>query len=283
MLDRFVDVSGAPTRYLVAGDEHAPAVLLVHGLTLTADIWRHNIDALGRDFRVIAVDMLGHGFTRPIAGQRADIPGKVDHLLRVADSLGLHRFAVSGSSYGALIAANLYLSAPERVSRLVLNGSGSCFSSEADLAGFLARTYANYKPTLTLSSPEMWRERLCGTVFDPASIPPELPVLLSLCYAQPWIAACWEETITTMRDSAAFRPYRILERLESINIETLVVWGRDDRGASYDSAATAIKRMPRAQLVAFERCGHLPMLEHPEAYNRLVHDFLTGDRPARAA
>ena len=283
MLNQFVNIGGVSTRCLIAGDERAPAVLLLHGVTLTADIWRHNIDTLGRDFRVVAVDMLGHGFTRPAARQRADIPGKIDHLLRLADTFRFDHFAVSGSSYGALIAANLYLRAPERISRLVLNGSGSCFSSEADLAVFLTRTYENYEPTLTSSSPEMWRERLCGTVFDPASIPQELPPLLSLCYAQPWIAACWEQTISTMRDGQAFRPYRILERLEAIGAETLVVWGREDRGAAYDSAAAAVKRMPRARLVAFERCGHLPMLEHPQPYNELVREFLSGDAPARAA
>jgi pimeloyl-ACP methyl ester carboxylesterase len=65
MLMRFIPAGGVPTRCLVAGDPGKPALLLLHGLTLTADVWLRNIDALAADFHVIAPDMLGHGFTRP--------------------------------------------------------------------------------------------------------------------------------------------------------------------------------------------------------------------------
>jgi pimeloyl-ACP methyl ester carboxylesterase len=282
MLNRFIEVDGTLTRCLVAGSEDAPPLLLIHGLTLTSDIWLGNIDALGQDFRVVAIDMLGHGFTRPASiDQVVDIPAKLDHLLRLVDLLGFGQFAISGSSYGALIAANLFLRVPDRVTKLILNGSGSCFSTEAQLAAFLVKTYESYKPTLVRSTPEMWRDRLANTVLDLASVRPELLALLPLCYAQPWIEQCWEQTIGTMRDAAAFRPYRVLERIESISAETLIVWGREDRGAPYESATKAVMRMPQARIVAFERCGHLPMLEHPQRYNELVREFLL-ERPSGA-
>jgi 2-hydroxy-6-oxonona-2,4-dienedioate hydrolase len=276
----FIDVDGVSTRCLVAGDPAAPPVLLIHGLSLTADIWTRHIDDLARHFHVVAPDMLGHGFTRPRDGTQIDIPGKLAHLMRLADRLGFDRFDVSGSSYGGLIAANLLLTNPDRIGKLIINGSGSCFNTEAQLAVFLTRIYENYKPTLTRSSPEMWRERLKGTVFDAAVIPEYLPTVLSLCYAQPWAEGCWEQTISTMQDSAAFRAYRILERLESISAETLVVWGRDDKGGIYESAVAAVARMPRAKLIAFDKCGHLPMLEQSKAYNETVSHFLRGTEAA---
>jgi 2-hydroxymuconate-semialdehyde hydrolase len=276
----FIDVDGVWTRCIVAGDPAAPPVMLIHGLSLTADIWTRHIDHLARNFRVVAPDMLGHGFTRPSEAAQIDIPSKLSHLTRLADVLGFERFSVSGSSYGGLIGANLFLAQPERIDKLIINGSGSCFNTETQLAAFLTRIYDSYKPTLVRSTPEMWRDRLSGTVLDLASLPPELPTLLSLCYAQPWAERCWEQTIATMRDLTAFRPYRILERLQSISAETLVVWGRDDKGGIYESAVAAVARMPRARLVAFERCGHLPMLEQPESYNRVVDDFLRGGAPA---
>src|SRR5690349_10266102 len=100
---RFVDVDGVQTRCLVAGDDAAPPILLIHGLSLTADIWSRHIEALGGRFRVVAPDMLGHGFTRPVEGAVIDIPAKLRHLLRLTEVLGFRRFAVSGSSYGGLI------------------------------------------------------------------------------------------------------------------------------------------------------------------------------------
>jgi len=87
--------------------------------------------------------------------------------------------------------------------------------------------------------------------------------------------ALLDETVSTMRDPARFRPFRILDRLESLDVPTLVVWGRDDKGGIYESAQAAVARMPRAELVAFERCGHLPMLEQPEKYNALLRRFLS--------
>ena len=276
MLMKFVDVDGVSTRCLIAGAEDAPPIVLIHVLSLTADIWSCHIEHLAHRFRVVAPDMLGHGFTRPADEARVDIPGKIRHLVRLADVLGLRRFAVSGSSYGGLIGANLFFAHPDRVTKLVINGSGSCFNSEAQLAEFLGRIYDSYKPALTRSTPQMWRERLANTVFDVASVPPALPTLLSLCYAQPWAEGCWQQTIETMRNSAAFRPYRILERLEALSVETLVVWGRNDKGGVYDSAVAAVARMPNARLVAFDRCGHLPMLEQSRVYNRAIDEFLVG-------
>jgi 2-hydroxy-6-oxonona-2,4-dienedioate hydrolase len=274
LLTGFVDVNGAATRCLLAGDRSAPPLLLIHGVSLTSEIWVRNIDALGRDFRVIAVDMLGHGFSKPRDGKPVGIPAKLEHLEALLDVLGVDRLSLSGSSYGALIAANLFLRRKKKIDRLIINGSGSAFNTEEQLTAFMNRIHAGYRPTLGESSPEMWRERLKGTVLDPNSIACELLAVLPLCYAQPWAVPCWDETVETMRTPDKFRPFRILDRLDKLDVPTLVVWGRDDKGGIYESAVAAVARMPSAQLVAFERCGHLPMLEHPERYNQLARDFL---------
>lgn len=271
---RFVDVDGASTRCIVAGDPDAFPVVLIHGLALTADVWLRNIDALARKYRVVALDLLGHGFTQPPAGTVADIPAKLRHLRGFADALGLDRFAISGSSYGALLGTLFFLQNRDRVAKLVINGSGSCFNTEAQLGAQVGKLYELYAPTLTDSTPEMWRERLSHNFFDRKAIPPELMMILPHCYAQPWAAPCWHTTIGVMRDAAAFRPFRILDRLEEVTIPALVVWGREDRGGSLESAVAAVGRMPRARLATFDRCGHYPMLEHADAYNTLVSDFL---------
>ena len=62
--------------------------------------------------------------------------------------------------------------------------------------------------------------------------------------------------------------------LLSAGREGLVVWGRDDPGAIYESAVAAVKRMPRARMMSFSQCGHKPMLEHTTSFNALVRDFV---------
>jgi pimeloyl-ACP methyl ester carboxylesterase len=271
-----VDVAGAQTRCVMAGDTDAPALFLLHGLALTADVWLRNIDALARTHRVVAPDMLGHGFTQPPSRAPIDIPAKLRHLKALADALNIDRVALCGSSYGALIASLFFLENKTRVSKLVINGSGSCFNTEQQLVAQVEKLHALYAPTLTVSTPEMWRERIGNNFFDATKIPPELLLIAPLCYAQPWAASRWAETMATMQDAECFRPFRILERLEQLTLPTLVVWGRDDRGGSLESATGAVQRMPSARLVTFESCGHYPMLEHPLEYNRLVSDFLAG-------
>jgi 2-hydroxy-6-oxonona-2,4-dienedioate hydrolase len=274
LLNRFIGVEGVDTRCLVAGDPAAPLLLLIHGVSLTSEIWVGNIDALAQDFHVVAVDMLGHGFTRPRDGKPVSIEEKIEHLEALIGTLGAKRASLCGSSYGALIAANLVLRGRTPVERLVINGSGSAFNTEDQLTAFIERIHASSRPTLADSSSQMWRERMKSTVLDAGTIPCELLTVLPLCYAQPWAVPCWEETIDTMRRPEKFRPFRILDRLEALRLPTLVVWGRDDKGGIYESAVAAVARMPDARLVAFEQCGHLPMLEHPQRYNALLREVL---------
>jgi len=269
-----VDVEGTQTRCVVAGEPGAPALFLLHGLALTAEVWLRNIDVLAKTHRVVAPDMLGHGFTKPATDGPVDIPAKVQHLRGLADALGIDRLSLCGSSYGALIASLFFFDNKSRVEKLVINGSGSCFNTEEQLVSQVAKLYALYEPTLTQSTPEMWHDRIGNNFFDKSKVPVELLPIAALCYSQPWAAPRWAETMAIMGNADRFRPFRILERLEQITVPSLVVWGRDDKGGSLESATVAIARMPKAQLVTFDECGHYPMIEHPAKYNKLVSDFL---------
>jgi pimeloyl-ACP methyl ester carboxylesterase len=254
-------------------------LLMVHGMTLTCDIWASVADLLGEHYHVLAPDMLGHGFTRPRAdASRVDIGAKAVHVARFVDTVtSATNYNVCGASYGALVACNLYLSAPHKVRRLVLQGSASCFSDEAELQKSVERAHTSYAGLLEASSPVGWGGHLAGSVFDADSIPGQIPHILALTYAQPWIHAYWRSTIASMSDPARFRPYRVLERLEELHVPTLLVWGQDDRGASIDAARQALPRMPDARLAIVERCGHFPMFEHPTRTAELMHGFFSED------
>jgi 2-hydroxy-6-oxonona-2,4-dienedioate hydrolase len=275
MLVRFVDVAGVKTRCLIAGKEGNYPILFVHGMTYAADIWMRNVDDLGRDHYVVAADMLGHGFTnpgRPLS--KPSIPQKVDHVCALADTLGFDKFCLSGSSYGALIAVLAYFKMRDRIDRLIINGSGSAFNTEEELAPYMERTFNNVYPNLANSTREMWRQALSKPVFDPKTIPEELLYIAMNYFAQPWLVAAWEQSMRDLMDIEVGRPYRILHRLEEIAVKTMVVWGRQDPGAVYQSAVDAVSRMPDAHLETIENCGHMIMFEQPDEYNKIVRKFL---------
>ena len=68
--------------------------------------------------------------------------------------------------------------------------------------------------------------------------------------------------------------YDIRHRLEEIDVPTLIVWGRNDRVVPVPAALAYKKRIDHAELVIFDHCGHLPQLERPERFNRVLEDFL---------
>ncbi|MEO0380374.1 MAG: alpha/beta hydrolase [Pseudomonadota bacterium] len=105
-----------PLAAIVAG--RGPSVVLIHGVGLRAEAWGAQIDALSANFRVIAVDMPGHG-------DSAGLPGAPD-LRSFSDIIAKHgdqQCVVIGHSFGAMIALDLAISYPERVAGVAaLNG-----------------------------------------------------------------------------------------------------------------------------------------------------------------
>ncbi len=272
---QFVDVDGIKTRCLTAGREGAYPLLLLHGYGGTADVWIRNIDALGRDFYVVAPDMISSGFTDLVdTGGRPPQQQGLVHLRRLADILGFKTFCPIGTSYGALLAALLYFDAPERVDRLVLNGSGTCFNKDDELVATLQRVLQTFLPVMQEASIEGCRKSMQAQAYDPASVPEEILPVMATAYARPGMPHAWKIGLDGLMDIDAGKPFTVRPRLEQIKAETLVVWGREDRGAIYASGVAGAKRMPRARLVTFEKCGHKPMFEYPDAYNAALRDFL---------
>lgn len=68
----------------------------------------------------------------------------------------------------------------------------------------------------------------------------------------------------------------ILNRLGEVNVPTLDIWGAQDRILPLEHANQAVERLPNARLHIFDSCGHVPNIEHPDEFNALVLDFLSG-------
>lgn len=273
---RFADVAGVRTRYFQAGD--GPALILVHGLGVSGDIFVRNLPALAERFTVYAPDLLGHGFTDAV-DYRGDAPQTrmARHLAAWIDALGIGRFSIAGSSLGGLIAGLVYFDRPDRVERLVIIGSGSAFVPPDSIGANLEAALANVGPAMGAPTLESCRRRMAALFHDPAAAGEEILVAQLTAYALPDRFTAYKATIAGMLATLADPAHQIFARLEAIAVPTLVVVGGNDARATIPTHRAGRERIPGARLLVIDRAGHLPYMEHPEVFNTALGRFLAGE------
>ena len=119
---RHVNVKGIRTRILEAGNG-PDTLIFLHGIAGHLEAYMRNILPHAAHFRVLAIDMLGHGFTDKPA-RDYQVSDYVEHLHDLLDTLGLDSVHLSGESLGGWVAARFAALYPQRIKRLVLNTAG---------------------------------------------------------------------------------------------------------------------------------------------------------------
>jgi pimeloyl-ACP methyl ester carboxylesterase len=115
---RFVEVDGLRVHYRDEGS--GPVLVLIHGLTASLFDWDAWAERLRGRFRVIRLDLPGHGLTGPDPQGRYGWPAMADLVVRLLDRLGVDRAGVAGNSLGGAVAWQLAARHPDRVDRLIL-------------------------------------------------------------------------------------------------------------------------------------------------------------------
>src|SRR5262245_18638197 len=114
----YVDAGGHRTRVLEAGAGRP--LIMMHGTGGHAETYSRNIGPLSKHFRVLSVDMIGHGYTsRPKVTYTMDV--FADHIIALMDACGFKTATLSGESLGGGVACWAALKYPDRVNALVLN------------------------------------------------------------------------------------------------------------------------------------------------------------------
>jgi pimeloyl-ACP methyl ester carboxylesterase len=268
----FDDIGAVPTRYLEAG-EGSPVILL-HGVGLSADSWMWTVPALERRHRVVAPDLLDNGFTG--AGAYTGGPPQpytVDHIIALADHLGLRRFSLVGSSLGAAFALLTYFKVPERVSAMVLVGPSFVLAQPQEGFDMFEGPYRNGLSALQNPTYEGCRARMARGFADDRKVPEALIAMQMLLYAMPGARESFERRLAGLRSPAA-RAFDLYDRLASVKVPVLLISGDKDHRGSFAEIAEDAKRIPGVQLRLYKQCGHWPHVEYPDDFNRDVLEFL---------
>jgi 2-hydroxy-6-oxonona-2,4-dienedioate hydrolase len=281
--DHFVKVDGRNVRYLEEGSG-VPAILL-HGSSLgsSADVFRRNLHALGRrGIRAIAVDLPGFG--KSDAADALSAAPRKTFVLRFLDALGLKRAALIGHSSAGSGVVSVALEHPERVSHVIILGTGSLLPPLETAAGKvgargeaaqarLEERMVRHEPTL-----EDTRALLEANLFHHELITPEE---LELRH-QNSIGRCFEQFV--LRHAQAQEgggggkskdAVPLWQRLTELKMPLLMIYGREDRARAAERATLLHERYPQLDLHFADGCKHLVPWDAAELFHRLAVPFLT--------
>jgi pimeloyl-ACP methyl ester carboxylesterase len=261
---RHVQAGAFRLRYLEAGS--GPPLVLVHGLASSAtQDWGRLVAPLGRRFHVYAPDLPGFGESEQPAGADYSIPMQVEALRAFMVAVGVARARVAGLSMGGWIVCRLAGSHPEMVERLVV----------VDAAG-MRPDGPRIPAEVFLPHDEEGVLRLLAAVRNNAPVPPSFVArdILARWLREEWVVRRALESMSAGRDW-------LNGTLGRADMPVLVVWGKQDRLIPVAYANPLAAEFPRAELRILDGCGHVPIADCPEAFDREVLPFLTAaDAPS---
>jgi len=270
---RFVDVDGVRVHYQEAGDPKAPALVLIHGFASSTLVWSKVFLRLAEaGFRVIAIDMLGFGYSGKPRNGEYTITGQASLLVGLLDRLQINRATLVGSSYGGAVSATCALDYPQRIDKLVLIGT---VNNNRPLGYKLMRVFSSpvfgdVVSPLLIGSRRLLRRRMKRVydrhewVLDERRVDARhLPLRAS---------GTQRAIIRTVR---AWDAERISREAHLITQPTLLLWGENDREIPLADGERLHELIPGSRLIVFLNCGHLPHEEYPEEFTGVVADFAT--------
>lgn len=259
--EKTVNVFGAKIRYLEAGDQTKPTVILLHGLGAQAESWAANIAPLSANYRVIAPDQIGFGKSdKPFLKYR--VGTYADFLDKFMAELKIEKAHLVGNSLGGWVAAFTAIKYPNRVEKIVL----------ADAAGLMPPTIEFERIyQLNNSTRDEIRANLKLIFANPAF---HNEALVDQFMTQR-IAANDGYTINALIESIKRKEDFIDDRLSEIKKPTLVIWGKQDGLLPLADGEKFNKGIAGSELTVFENCGHVPQFEKAADFNKAVITFLS--------
>ena len=247
------------------GPRDGAAVVLMPSLLCDREMFAHLASNLADRYRVLAVDLRGHGFST--APSRAyDLEEQADDIAALLDSVGIARAALVGLSQGGMTALRLVLARRERVRAMVLMDSSADSEGRVPALRYLAMAAS---------------ARLFGVLPSVAHDVTRLMFSDAFASAHRDIVARHVSDWQAMDRRGIFHATRavalrtdLAERLREIDVPTLVIVGDQDRALPPPHSYRLARAIKNAKLAIVAGAGHLATIEQPEATTALVRQFL---------
>lgn len=229
-------------------------LMLLHGLFGALSNWEGVVTRFSKNYRVV-IPMLPI-YEMPI--REAGLEGLRAFVEEFVTMMKLDKFTIMGNSLGGHVGLLYTLNNPERVSKLILTGSSGLF--ENAMGGSYPKRgsydYVKERVEYTFYDPKVASKDLIEEVFETTKSIPKCMRIVAI--------------------AKSAQRNNLSNDLPNIKVPTLLVWGLNDTITPTMVAHEFNRLIPHSTLKFIDQCCHAPMMEHPERFNELVEEFLSG-------
>jgi pimeloyl-ACP methyl ester carboxylesterase len=279
---KFLDLpSGARVHYRDQGPPGAPTLVLLHGSNSSLQTWVPWVSRLSGAFRVVSLDLPGHGLTGPVPGDQYSPDAMAAFVDAFRTKLGLSHFYLAGNSMGGNVSVRYTLAHPEVVDKLIL----------VDASGINHLLPPDRQPRLPIGM-RIIRTPVLGRIaglFTPRGIVERSTraVFVDQTVVTPEMVDRYYELLlypgnrraTRLRAEAPIDT-TLSDRLGQIKAPTLILSGQSDTLVPVEAARMYHQLIVGSSLKEYANVGHIPMEEIPDVTARDVAAFL-GENAAR--
>lgn len=260
---KFRTGSGMTVSYDDAGA--GSTLVFLHGFPLSREMWRPQIDALSRGFRVFAPDLRGFGGTTGFT-ETPSIEGMAEGVAQFLEALEITSpVALCGLSMGGYVALAFVRKYPQRVRALILADTRAEADDEAGKANRNKMMAFAKEHSAAAVIDQMMPKMFTDTTL---SARPEIVAELRRIAAEQSVPAI-VHAVQAMRDRPDSTPF-----LEAIAAPTLVIVGGEDAITPPAMSENLARRISGAKLVTIPGAGHMSNLERTSEFNEAIRSFL---------
>lgn len=231
-------------------------LLLLHGLFGALSNFEGILDHFGKSYNVI-VPILPI-FELPL--RKVSVTGLVDYVADFTAYKGYDKLNILGNSLGGHISLLYVLNHPHKVRTIILTGSSGLFESAMGTSFPKRGDYEFMKKKVqgTFYDPEIASKELVDEVFD--------------------IVNDRNKAIRIIATAKSAVRHNLGDKLHRISVPTLLVWGKEDQVTPAFVGEKFNELIENSELILVPECGHAPMMEHPEIFNKHLGSFLESVR-----
>jgi pimeloyl-ACP methyl ester carboxylesterase len=251
------------------GPRDAPALVLIHGLASSTRSWDLLVPLLADSYRVVRIDLLGHGRSAKPAGDGYAIPQQAVRVGAALDRLGVRHAVLLGHSTGGMVATALAEQRRDLVTALAFIDTGP----RAD--AFISNGLVGQLMFTPVVGPLLWQLRTDGLIRKAAATAVSRPgFAIPQSFVDDVRGMTYHAfTATSQASDDYLRQGPLPERLAPLGKPLLVLFGADDRRWRSSSAAD-YRTVPHATVEWMPGLGHSPILEDPAATAALLRPFI---------